>query len=147
MGQDRARYLGLNGSRASQYTSFPLSLPPGQALQHFAGDAIQCHHKQVAGSSLLLSCPWCWLTGPVLPKPLSLCRPVKDRLSQVLQPTQSWAHPTLSPLGLAHPCLHHQGQLHCVAQARCRVCSCECCGQRRTGPAYLLSMTRSASSS
>ena len=28
-------------------------------------------------------------------------------------------------LMLAHPCLYHQGQLHCVAQCRCRACSPE----------------------
>lgn len=49
---------------------------------------------------------------------------VQDPLSLVLQLVRSWdSSPALTPWGLAHPCFHHQGQLHCIRQVKCRTLS------------------------
>jgi hypothetical protein len=78
---------------------------------------------QEAGSAPLVSCPRGQLTYTTPSETAPLCCPVKVKgpLSQVLQPAKGWACSPTRTLGLAHQCLHHQGQLHCVAQARSRI--------------------------
>jgi hypothetical protein len=67
---------------------------------------------------------WAGLPAPTTPEIASLRCQCTGPLSQVLQPEREWAPSSaLTPLGLAHQCLYHHRQLHCVAQARCRTCS------------------------
>jgi hypothetical protein len=67
-----------------------------------------------------------WLTCTPSSRASSIVVPSQDAgpTLQVLQPMRGWANsPALTPSGLAYPCLCHQGQLHCVAQAWFRACS------------------------
>lgn len=71
--------------------------------------------------ALLILCTWGGSLTPSFPESALLCCPVKVQgpYSQVLQPVSGWASfPTLEPSEMAHLCLHHQGQLHCISQAR-----------------------------
>lgn len=65
----------------------------------------------------------------MLPEPALLCCPIEawGPGSQVLQLLRVWdSSPALTSLSLVHPCLLHQGPLHCVGQARYIACSTEC---------------------
>ena len=81
---------------------------------------------------------WTWRGGgcsPMLPHPQGLallCCPTvaQGPLPQVLQQVRDRvSSPALMPMGLDSPHPHHQSQLYCAAQARCRACSPECCSQ------------------
>ena len=63
---------------------------------------------------------------PGLQSQLHYC-PVNCPLSQVLQKVRGWASSSFTPSGLAHLCLHYQGQLYGVTQVNCRVNSLKCC--------------------
>ena len=69
----------------------------------------------------LLPSGWVICTHSSRAAPPSYPFKVQGALSQVLQPVRGWAiSHTLIPSGLTHPYFHHQGQLHCIAQVRCR---------------------------
>jgi hypothetical protein len=90
--------------------------------------ATQCHHWQKAGSTLLLSCPWDWLTcthtsrasSTVIPSPGSV--PITPHAAACEWEGQlSHTH----TLRLVHPYPCHQ--LHCATWVRHTDCSPKCC--------------------
>jgi hypothetical protein len=110
----------------------------GCALQHCFGNAILCCHQQEAGPALLLSLIPSGLADPHPCLQSQHCCSAQSKHG-AHSPKWETTFEGLGQLFCTHLCLYHQGQLHCVTQARCRAHCPECCSWLGAGLALLCS--------
>jgi hypothetical protein len=99
-------------NRQGELSSTALTRSPNADLGRKQGQLFRSYALPRAGSP-----------APTLPEPSAVLPNQGSLLSQVLHPARGWdCSGHVTPSGLPHLSHHPQGQLHCVAQARCRAC-------------------------